>query len=327
VHTEKNQHQAYLFGAGAVLLWSTVATAFKLSLRHLSPVFLLLSSSLVSTVVLGGILAVQQNLFLLRRLTRRQLLRAAGLGALNPFLYYLVLFEAYDRLDAQLAQPLNYTWAITLSFLAVPLLGQKLLTTDVIGAVVSYAGVVLLCARSSFREFRFADPVGVGLALGSTLLWALYWIANTRDRKDPVLGLFLNFVCGTVYVFVAALVLEPSLGAALSGWGLLGAAYVGVFEMGVAFYLWLKAMKLAESTARVSNLIFFSPFLSLVFIYFLLGEQIYLSTFFGLSLIVAGTLTQRQGARRARCARQKNSVRPGGPAHRVDRQDSGHSGH
>ena len=33
----KNQKQAMLYGLGTVLLWSTVATAFKLSLRELAP--------------------------------------------------------------------------------------------------------------------------------------------------------------------------------------------------------------------------------------------------------------------------------------------------
>jgi len=75
--------------------------------------------------------------------------------------------------------------------------------------------------------------------------------------------------------------------------GLLGAAYVGVFEMGICFVLWLLAMKLTNNTARISNLIFLSPFLSLLFIHFLLGEDILPATFIGLSLIIIGLLCQR----------------------------------
>ena len=75
------------------------------------------------------------------------------------------------------------------------------------------------------------------------------------------------------------------------------AVYVGVFEMGVAFVLWSYAMKKAENTSRVSNLIFISPFLSLVFIYFILGEQILPSTYIGLVLIVAGLWLQQKKVR------------------------------
>lgn len=49
------QQRAYAFGLVTVLLWSTVATAFKLSLRHLSPSLLLLYASSVSLAVLGGL--------------------------------------------------------------------------------------------------------------------------------------------------------------------------------------------------------------------------------------------------------------------------------
>lgn len=50
-----NQKQAMLFGLAAVLLWSTVATAFKLSLRELSPIQLLVVACSASVVVIAAI--------------------------------------------------------------------------------------------------------------------------------------------------------------------------------------------------------------------------------------------------------------------------------
>ena len=99
--------QAVFCALGAVLAWSTVAAAFKYSLRWLTPVELLLVASLSSLLVLAGVLAVQGRLGHLRRLPARDWLASAGYGFLNPFLYYLVLFEAYRRLPAQVAQPLQ----------------------------------------------------------------------------------------------------------------------------------------------------------------------------------------------------------------------------
>jgi len=273
------------------LSWSTVATAFKLTLRHSTPSTMLFFSGIVSCMVLLFLLAAQKKLSLLCNLKRRDLLQSMGLGLLNPFLYYLILFEAYDRLPAQVAQPLNYTWALTLAFLSVPFLKQKLGKKDLLGALVSYSGVLILSSYSSLSSFSLVDPWGIALALGSTIIWAFYWIFNTRDEKDPVLGLLLNFVFGTSFVFVAILLMDTRLEISING--ILGAAYIGVFEMGLAFYLWLKAMKTAENTARVSTLIFFSPFLSLVFIHFVLGEALAFSTLLGLPLIVTGIIIQR----------------------------------
>jgi len=61
----KNQKKAYIYGLATVLLWSTVASAFKLSLRYLDPVQLLLYSSIVSMLVLACIVAIQGQIRLL----------------------------------------------------------------------------------------------------------------------------------------------------------------------------------------------------------------------------------------------------------------------
>ena len=53
-----DQRRAYLYGLAAVLCWSTVATAFKLSLAYLTPAQLVLSASLVSWLFLGTVLVV-----------------------------------------------------------------------------------------------------------------------------------------------------------------------------------------------------------------------------------------------------------------------------
>ncbi len=292
----KPQTSAYAHGLAAVLLWSTVATAFKLALRHLTPPLLLLYATATSTAVLLGMLAARGQARLLLRGSPGDYLRSALLGLLNPFLYYLVLFWAYDLLPAQQAQPLNYTWAITLTLLSIPLLGQRPSARDLAAVVVSYLGVVIIATEGAPLSLRFQSPLGVALALGSTIIWALYWIYNTRDRRDPVAALCLSFIFGLVYIVIAA----PWLGGLrlpdLAG--LAGAVYIGVFEMGVTFVLWLKAMRLTRSTARVSNLIFISPFLSLVLIHLLLGETIRGSTVVGLIFIIGGIALQQLGAPR-----------------------------
>ena len=285
------QRKATAYGMAAVLLWSTVASAFKLSLRYLDPSQLLLYASLTSLMALTGLLAVQGKLGLLFTGSRRDYARSAALGFLNPFLYYLILFKAYDLLPAQEAQPLNYTWAIALALLSVPLLRQRLTRADLAATLISYSGVLIISTRGDLWGLHFSSPLGVGLALGSTVIWAVYWLTNTRDRRDPVVALALNFAFGLPFVLCFVLVFSsPSVGDLR---GLLGAVYVGVFEMGVTFVLWLSALRLSMSAARIGNLIFISPFLSLVFIHLLVGEEIQGSTLVGLVFIMGGLAFQQ----------------------------------
>ena len=286
-----DQRKAYFYAIGAVLIWSTVASAFKISLRTLSPAHLLLYANLVSVLLLGTILLCRRELGLALPKNRRELFRSAGFGILNPFLYYLILFRAFDLLPAQEAQPLNYTWAITLSLLAVPLLKQKLGLREIIAILISYSGVLVISTHGDLFGLNFTDPLGVALALGSTIVWALYWIYNTTDSRPPLAGLFMNFLCALPLILVYCLLFTEIRTPDLTG--LLGAVYIGCFEMGISFFLWLQALKYTASAAKVSSLIFISPFISLVLIHFLVGEEILPSTFYGLILIVAGLIIQQ----------------------------------
>lgn len=287
------QSRAYLFGLMAVLLWSTVATAFKLSLRHMEPIQLLFYASIASVLVMLLILTLQGHLASLRLVAGRDLWIAAGLGVLNPFLYYWVLFRAYDLLPAQEAQPLNYTWAITLSILAVPLLKQHLRRIDLLAIGVSYSGILVIATHGEPWTLQFSNGLGVLLALASTVIWSLFWIFNTRSRIEPAVGLFLNFLFGLPLI---ALVTALTTGFGIrSVEGFYGAAYVGLFEMGIAFVFWLKAMRLTENASRIANLIFLSPILSLFLIHFIVGEDIHWSSGLGLLLIISGNGLQQLG--------------------------------
>ena len=291
----EQQRQAYLYALIVVLLWATVASAFKISLRYLSFFPLVLFASIVSTIVLLLILTLQGKFAMLFQYSRRQYVASALLGLLNPFLYYIVLFKAYSLLPAQQAQPLNQTWAIVLPLLSILILKQRIAPKSIIAILISFVGVVLISTQGRILNLRFTSTPGVLLALGSAFVWALFWLGNVRDRRDDVAKLFLNFLSGSLFLILAdVLFLRVALP---SGPGLLGAAYVGLIEMGIAFVLWLKALRLSRTTAQVSNMVYLVPFLSLVVINFAVGEKIHLSTLVGLMFIVAGILIQQRSSK------------------------------
>jgi len=289
---QDTDRRAVKMGLGAVMLWSTVATAFSLSLEYLTPLQLVT----LATVVSWCFFAIR-----LSSVERRRALgaaspkaRATGLlvGWLNPGLYYLVLFAAYDQLPAQEAMAINYSWGITLALLAAPLLRQRLSPGALLSACISYSGIVVIATRGAPLSLEFAQPLGVGLALLSTLLWSLYWVINTRLSLDPEVNLFLNF-SGALPLLLALLWWSDTpFPTVWQGWA--GGLYVGLFEMGLAFVLWMGAMKATTSTLRISSLIFLSPPLSLVLIWVIAGEPVKAYTLIGLVLILFGLWLQRR---------------------------------
>lgn len=292
----EKQKKAYLCAAMVVLLWATAASAFKISLRHIDVFSLLFYASIVSTAVFFVYLLLSKKLNLLRTLTGSDYLHSALLGFLNPFLYYTVLFRAYSLLPAQEAQPLNFIWPIMLVLLSIPLLGQKIGLKDILATFICFAGVLVISTHGDILEFKFTNVTGVCLATGSSIIWALFWIYNVRDQRDETARMFLNFAFGSAVTFLAMLLFSDV--KIPSPKGLLGAAYVGLFEMGITFLLWLKALKLSKTTAHVTNLIYLVPFLSLVVISLAVGEKILPSTVVGLAFIVAGIILQKLRGRR-----------------------------
>ncbi|WP_297436069.1 DMT family transporter [Thermococcus sp.] len=264
---------------GAVLLWSTVASAFKLSLRYMSPLQLLFYASLTSLVLFGVIYA--------REFTRRkENLRSAYLGLINPFMYYTVLFSTYDRLPAQEAQALNYTWPLILVLLSIPFLGKRPGAGTAFGLLLGFFGALVVAMKGDVAGLNFRDPIGVALGLGSAVIWASYWLLNLRDGRKLVEKMFWNFLFGFAYVSIV--ILATGEFKVPPAEGLAGAIYVGMFEMGVTFLLWYRAVE--GDIAFASNLAYLVPFLSLFFISLFVGESIAPATVIGLAMIVGGII-------------------------------------
>lgn len=285
------QKKALLYALAAVLLWSTVATAFKLTLRFVPVVELVWWASLVSFGVLGMLVVSGGHGKALLAFWRRSWRQSLLLGAMSPFVYYLTLFRAYALLPAQEAQAINYTWALMLAFLSVPILKHRLNRYDVIAGALGYTGVVIIATHGDVFSWHFASLSGVGYAILSTVLWALYWLISTRNTEEPVVTLFVHFGVGVV--LMAGYLLWRGSPLHVSAEGMAGAVYIGLFEMSVTFVLWGRALKLTRKVATVSNLIFLSPVLSLVLIHTVVGETIYPSTITALGLILAGLALQQ----------------------------------
>lgn len=290
---QKSDKKSYLFAALAILAWSSVSTAFKLSLNHLTPEGLLLVSALCASIflIVFRVVAKVKSKYSFKENLKKSLLPAL----LNPFIYYLVLFEAYNRLRAQEAQALNYTWAIVLAILSVIILKEGFRFRDLGALLLSFMGVIIISTKGRVWDWEFDDIVGTALAAGSSLIWATYWILNMRDEREVIDKLSYNFALGSMaviaYIMLRRLPLFVAEAQVLKG--ILSGLYVGIFEMGLTFILWMKALEYAQSTARVANMIFLTPFVSLLFIQFALGESVQIATVIGLSLIVLSNVLQK----------------------------------
>lgn len=295
----QSKNIAYLYTGLTILFWAGAASAFKSALTLISPIELLCASTLLSLLVLSLLLTRSGKLAGLGTLSLRHWLYLLTLGAINPFLYYVILFQAYDLLPGQVAMSLNYLWPVMLAILAVPILHHSLSLISMIAILLSFSGAVIIASGGSFNDWGGLNPAGIALALVSTLVWAVYWLLNARLRIDAEIKLFVGFMAGTALSWGYALG-SDQFSFEWTRYPWLSVTYVGIFEMGITFFIWLRALQLAPNAARIGNLIYLTPFLSLSFLALLLGETIQLSTLAGLLVIISGILLQQYAGRRQR---------------------------
>ena len=188
-------------------------------------------------------------------------------------------------------------WPIILALLSVPFLKQKVGWISIGALFISFTGVVFISSQGGIDGFKQVNGFGVFLALASSVLWSLYWIFNVRDKRDEFIKLFLNFTFGFIYLaVVVAFFSDFKIQLNQGFWATI---YSGVFEVGITYILWLKAMNLTTSNAKIGNLVFLAPFVSLIFIHFVLKETIFVTTFIGLVFIVAGIFVQQLDRRKS----------------------------
>lgn len=280
-----NQNKAVLLAILTVFFWGSAATAFKLTLELIDIVTIICLASGTSFLIFltAGILGKK-----FANITIKELAKSAIFGFLNPFIYYLVLLKAYSLLPAQQAQPLNFIWPILIVLLSIPLLHHKLKLFDAFALLISFLGVLIISTKGNFSLMRISNPLGVILATSSSLIWALYFVLNVRDERDDIRKLALNFFFGFIFSTILFFAIGHAHPINMPGVG--GALYIGTFEMGITFLIWIKALKLCPNSTFLNNIIYLTPFVALVFIRIFLQEAIHFSAILGLIIITSGII-------------------------------------
>lgn len=286
--SSSQSRRAILYAIGAVLCWSTVATAFKIALASLSVYEMLLIACPTSMLIFAISVTFERKWKILASMSRREVALCALTGLVNPLAYYLVLFAAYDYLPAHVAQPVNYAWPILLVILLAVIHRKPVPVLKYVGMAVSLAGVTII-ALGKGDDGMAISTYGLLLAATSALLWAVYWVINDslKSRLDSSLMLFLGFAFGTIYLLIGALFIPLHIP---STDGLLAGMYIGAMEMGIPFILFSLALRYTDNTALVNQLCYLAPFLSLFLIAVVLHESVTLMTYLGLALIVGGLI-------------------------------------
>lgn len=278
----------YLFAAIAIVLWATTAAVSKLLLGSLSSMQVLAASCAYASVFLLIICAVRGKLKLLKACKIKDYLIMSGVGMLGVFVYNLLLFMGIACIQASQAMIINYLWPMMAVLAACVLLKERLTLRKSIAVLMSFGGVVIVIAGGQGLSIG-GDLRGVVYCVLAAVSYGLFVVLNKRLPYDKFVSMLVYHVVGFAVSF--AFVMLSGEGLALDLSQHLGMLWIGVFTYAIAYVAWALAMD-GGATAKIANLAYITPFLSLVWNNLLLKEPVSIRCVIGLVVIVAGIFVQ-----------------------------------
>lgn len=280
--------KAYICAGISIACWSTVAVVSKLLLGQLDNIQLLWASAFFATLFLLVYNLIKGSLKKLKAYTFKDYAISILTGLPSTLFYYLFYYAGTDRMPASQAFIVNYLWPIMSVVFACMILKEKLTPRKIIAIVISFVGVVIVSGKDLLH---LSENVLVGTlccVLGA-VSYGLFTALNRKYDYDKfvtlMLSYFASFLITTVINWVNGALFIPQ-------WGqLLGFAWNGIFTMAIANTVWVVALSLGN-TAKISNLAYITPFLSLVWTFLILKEPLNIYSIIGLVVIVCGILIQ-----------------------------------
>jgi drug/metabolite transporter (DMT)-like permease len=280
---------ANIYVVFAVLLWASTPAVGKLLLLNLNNLQVLFFTSFIASISLFIISLTQNKIRVIKGYKFKDYLKFAYMGFIGIFLYYVFFYGALKYLPAQEASVINYLWPIIVLIFAGIILREKFTLRKFLGIILSFIGVFIVGTRGNIFSFHFSNLTGILLAIAGAVSYGLFSVLGKKYDYERFTSMLFYFIFTFIFVAIAVLIFSSIPNISVPQ--LAGLLWLGIFPSGLGFVFWFLALKYGE-TAKMSNIIYLTPFVSLIYIHFLVSEKILLSSIIGLILIIMGILIQ-----------------------------------
>ena len=279
----------YIFAIITVLIWSTMAAVSKMLLTDIPNLETLCISSIFAVLFLLLMNLKNGTVKEMRKYSLKDYGIMAGLGFVGLFLYSALYYYGLMQLSSQEACIVNYLWPIMLVVFSCIILKEKLTIMKGVAMIFSFVGIVIL----STGNVGTSDSNAIWGIISCIIAAACYGLFSVLNKKADY-----NQNIAMMVIWLVVVICSGGLGFLVEDWvpirGLqwLGMIWLGVVIDAVAYLLWALALQGVENTAKIANLAYLTPFLSLVVSAILLKEQIEIRAFIALAFIIGGILLQ-----------------------------------
>ncbi len=238
--------------------------------------------------MLLGVALISGKIKEFKKYKPKDFLIIASTGLLGTFFYYVFYYAGNKVLAASQAFIINYMWPMMSVVFAIIILKEKLTFRKAIAILVSFLGVGVVMGKG-ILQFNKGALVGALMCLLAAVSYGLFAALNKKTGYEKIsamlVGYFAAFVLTGIILAIRGELFIPK------GNQLLGIAWNGMFTMSLANTLWVIALSKGD-TAKISNLAYITPFISLIWTSIFLKEKIEWTSVIGLLIIVIGIFIQ-----------------------------------
>lgn len=276
---------SYLYILLTVLFWGSIATVGKLLLRNLDYFQVLLFTTFFATIILFLVVVYLKKVEVIRKYNIKDFCQFALLGFIGVFLYHILLFTGLSFAPAQEVFIVNYTWPIWVMIFSVILFKKEINNKKILAIILGFIGVYVVISKGDFFSFTSVYAKGNLFALAGAISYGFFSVIGWKKNFEVFTSMMFYFGFSFVYTLIATIAFSnfPTVTANET----IGLIWMGVFATGLSFCFWFLALKHGD-IIEMSSIVFLTPFISLIYIYFLLGEEILLFSVVGLTIIVLG---------------------------------------
>jgi len=231
----------------------------------------------------------QRNLRILREYTFKDIIIQVGLGVLGLSLYTALYNFGIERLSAQNANIINYLWPLMIILFSIPILKEKLTLRKTIAVLLSFFGLIIVATGGNLSGIEMGNFPGVFACVGAAVCFGLFSVLNKKTNYNQFVGMMIFFGITAALSGVGFLLVGDVQPLTLTQVG--GLVWLGLAGNAISYLTWALALKDGD-TAKISNLAYTIPFLTIILSAVMLGENIYIYSVVGLLLIVSGILIQ-----------------------------------
>jgi len=300
MNESRREGRYYLFALVTVVLWSTSASSVKTLTEGLSSLCVLGYSSLFASVFLLLLLFLRGQAGCLRTYGIREYGTLAGLGFLGMFLYSALYYCGIDRLSSQEACILNYLWPMMIVVFSCLILKEPFTGRKAGAVALSFSGVLLVALWGLFqgKGMFSGDGVGMVACVLAAMCYGLFCVLNKKMNLDQASGMAVFWGVTCVCAFLLCLIKGQMAVPSLAQLG--GMIWLGIAVHGVPYLLWAIALNGVGNTARIADLAYLTPVLSVVISAVALGESLSPVYLIALILILGGIMLQIPGGEKRR---------------------------